>query len=246
MITAHDLLLKYLDYQCNWVKYKQSTTRPAQIREQQLIALLKAFGITPPPATETDEPTPARESSQPTIWESFLSKLSGKKQPSDDQQAQAIRRAQHMEQIAILHYFTKGTFLHQRVDTNYPGLIEQATAVVCEKFSWVDEKDLKRLRPNQFRWMYHKLMPFREDVYSVTGPWGGMLEGFSVGYWYSHNLAEEVQKQITPLLSTIDQVLCQIIDPLGQAVTLQELVHTYGYPDVDMEEIDREWRIAHY
>ncbi|MDJ1506295.1 hypothetical protein [Xanthocytophaga agilis] len=47
IVIAQNLLLKYLNYHCNWVQCNFATARPAQFREQQLVAMLKAFGIVP-------------------------------------------------------------------------------------------------------------------------------------------------------------------------------------------------------
>ncbi|MDJ1493040.1 hypothetical protein QNI19_08855 [Cytophagaceae bacterium DM2B3-1] len=255
IVTAQDLLLKYLDYHCNWVQCNFSTARPAQFREQQLVAMLKAFGIVPSldktdNETESNDLVQTEKSSDNNSFRVWLNKIFSPKElrltVSDEDDKLAHQRVENMKRIAILHYFTKNTFLAERDIKAYLPLMDQAIDVVRKELTSLNETDMRLPKHYEVRWLYGKLLSFRMEMYKVTYPWGGMLEGLSVGYWYSHILATEVQKQILPHLATIDQVLCQIIDSYDQEISMSDLMEKYEYPYVDLEDIDREWRIENW
>ncbi|MDJ1506296.1 hypothetical protein QNI22_36900 [Cytophagaceae bacterium BD1B2-1] len=90
-----------------------------------------------------------------------------------------------MKRIAILHYFTKNTFLAERDIKTYVPLMDQAIDVVRKELTSLNETDMRFPKHYEVSWLYGKLLSFRMEMYNVTYPWGGMLEGFSVGYWYS-------------------------------------------------------------
>jgi hypothetical protein len=74
----------------------------------------------------------------------------------------------------------------------------------------------------------------------------GMLEGFSVGLLYSHHLQYNLQSIIKNNLEEIDNTLWTILDPERRDLDKQLVVEKYGYPDVELDKIDLEWRMENY
>ncbi|MCK8523497.1 hypothetical protein M0D21_18080 [Aquimarina sp. D1M17] len=73
-----------------------------------------------------------------------------------------------------------------------------------------------------------------------------MDEGFAVGLIYSKYLQSELKKTINENLNKIDETLWLIIDPQKREIDLQTIKSEFQYPDVDLEEIDLNWRIGNY
>jgi len=42
-------------------------------------------------------------------------------------------------------------------------------------------------------------------------------------------------------LPLIEDILIQLINPEGVVFTMEQLVRDYGYPDVDVDELDIQW-----
>ena len=97
-------------------------------------------------------------------------------------------------------------------------------------------------KPVNIKWMFTNLLTFRQEVYNLTYPEGGMLEGFCSGLHYSFYLQSELKKIILDNLSEIDETLWLILDPLKRELSKEEI----GFPDADLESIDLHWRMANY
>ena len=69
-----------------------------------------------------------------------------------------------------------------------------------------------------------------------------MLEGFSVGLFYSQELQNQLKELIRANLSDIDDTLWLLLDPARRDVALPRLVQDYGY--ADLAAIDLEWRMS--
>lgn len=92
------------------------------------------------------------------------------------------------------------------------------------------------------RWLFTDLLNFRQSIYNITYPWGGMLEGFSLGLSYSKYLQYQLKETIKNNTVDIDNTLCLILDPLKRDFDNSSI----GYEEIDLAKIDLEWRMENY
>ena len=76
-----------------------------------------------------------------------------------------------------------------------------------------------------------------EDVLSFSS---GILEASGL-YLYAHRKVGELNKIIQDNVALIDDILVAFISPEAKVFPIDQLVRDYGYPDVDLFEIDAEW-----
>lgn len=221
-MTAKDLILKYLDYSYLWSTPEQINEKPSVIRLQQLEILLEAFGLT-------------KKFINPLIKIKY--RISGQKEQ--------IERANYLNTLTNLEYFKRGEFLRDREYSENRELVEIALAKIHELYEHVPEPRNKE-RPVDIDWMFNSLLNFRQEIFKVTYPNSGMLEGFSVGLFYSQHLQTELKKTIIDNLADIDKTLTLIVDPKQQEYELEQLKSEFKYPDVDLKKIDLEWRMENY
>jgi hypothetical protein len=216
-MTAKDLLHKYLNYAYLWRMHTED--EPSKIRLQQLNILLEVFNI-------------SKKNAQSSTVRYITSDSSKSK-----------TREQHIAELTELEYFERGDFLHDRpYDTNKE-VVNKATSAVGEI-----EKHSIEGHKNQIHisWLFSDLLNYRKDAYRFAYPPGGMLEGHSVGLYYSFYLQHKLASSMQPGIDEIDEVLWLLIDPQKRDIPLAELISRFNYPDADLDKLDLDWRIAHY
>jgi len=221
-MTAKDLLLKYLDFKYLWSTPDRVNEQPSKARFQQLEALLGAFGLT-------------KKHVNPLVKIKY--RLSGQKEQLD--------RANYLNSLSNIEYFQKGEFLRDREYSENKELVEIALEKVNRLFEHTPEPRNKE-RPVDIGWMFNSLLNFRQDIFNVTYPNSGMLEGFNVGLFYSQHLQSELKKSIIENLTDIDKTLVMILDPNAREFELEYLKSEFQYPDIDLKKIDLEWRMDNY
>ncbi|OJJ20079.1 hypothetical protein BKI52_16535 [marine bacterium AO1-C] len=83
-----------------------------------------------------------------------------------------------------------------------------------------------------FSWQVRTLLSFNS----------GWLETGSISSRYTIHKTHELLKSIDiTKLEAIDHILCSIIDPQQRTYTKSELIRNYGFPDVDLDDIDMEY-----
>ena len=141
-------------------------------------------------------------------------------------------------------YLNKLTDLHDRPYEDNQDLANKAIDRIKEIYKNIPGG--KENEPVDFGWMYNNLLNFRQEIYNVSCPNEGMLEGFSVGLIYSHYLQSELKKIINKNLDEIDDTLWLILDPTKKEIDLEILISEFNYPDVDLEAVDLDWTIENY
>jgi hypothetical protein len=68
----------------------------------------------------------------------------------------------------------------------------------------------------------------------------GVLEASGL-YLYAHRKAEEMNRIIRDNVSIVDDILVALISPEETSFSVEQLTREYGYPDVDLFEIDSAW-----
>jgi hypothetical protein len=220
-MTAKDLLHKLLDYNYLWIRTDLINDKPSVIRRQQIESLLNAFGL-----------SKKYVNSMVQIKYSII----GEKEK--------LSRAKQLNKLTNIEYLIQGEFLHDRPFEENQELSDSAIKKIKELYKHAPEDRMKR--PVDISWMFNSLLNFRQEVYKVTYPNEGMLEGFSVGLIYSHYLQSKLKNLITENLEEIDNTLWLILDPKQREIDIKELKSKFGYPDINLEEIDLDWRIDNY
>ncbi len=220
-MTAKDLLYKILDYNYLWTRADLINDKPSVIRRQQIESLLDAFGL-------------SKKYVNPLVQIKYS--IVGKKEESS--------RAKKLNKLTNIEYLQRGEFLHDRPYEDNQELSDRAIMKIKELYESNPEE--RKKRPVDIGWMFNSLLNFRQEIYKVAYPSGGMLEGFSIGLIYSQYLQSELKKLIKGNLEEIDNTLWLILDPKQRDINIDELKNKYGYPDVDLEKIDLDWRIDNY
>ena len=220
-MTAKDLLHKLLDYNYLWSRTDLINDKPSVIRRQQLESLLDAFEL-------------SKKYVNPLVQIKYY--IVGEKEKSS--------RAKHLNKLTNIQYLQSGEFLHDRPYEENQELSDKATAKIKELYQHISEDYMER--PVDIGWMFNSLLNFRQEIYKIAYPDGGMLEGFSVGLIYSQYLQGELKNLIKNNLEDIDNTLWLILDPKQREIDVEELKSTFNYLDVDLDKIDLEWRIDNY
>lgn len=216
-MTAKDLLNKILDYNYLWSSPERKGSKPSIIRLSQIDALQEAFGLT-------------KKYVNPFIQVKYH--FTGEKQKLD--------RAQYLNKLTNLEYLLNGEFLYDREKEANKELSDRVITKIIDLYP--ELTDYIREKPVDIRWLFNDLLNFRQDVYEITYPNGGMLEGFSTGLHYSFYLQGQLKEIIKNNLSDIDETLWLILDPAKRELGKDEI----NYPEVDLDNIDLEWRIDNY
>ncbi|MCL9805756.1 hypothetical protein NAT51_12465 [Flavobacterium amniphilum] len=220
-MTAKDLLHKILEYQHSWEDPHVKDSKPARLRLEQIESLLDAFGL-------------SKKYINLQVQVQYF--IGGRKEE--------LSRARYLNEMNNLEYLTGGEFLKDREEHCNAELsqkiIETVTALHPGMEEYITERRL------HIHWLFNNLLHFRRDVYKVTYPVGGMLEGFVAGLEYSFYLQNKLKAIITDNLDEIDETLWLILDPAQRDIEMDELKSKYNYTDHDFDSIDHKWRMENY
>ncbi|MBA3285569.1 MAG: hypothetical protein H0U27_10995 [Nitrosopumilus sp.] len=216
-MTAKDLLCKILDYNYLWSSPDRKNSKPAKIRLSQIEILLKAFGLT-------------KKNVNPIVQVTYS--IMGNKEK--------LTRAQKLNTLTNLEYVLKGEFLHDRKKDANKELLDKVLVKITALYPEHLE-DIK-LKHYDMRLLFNDLLRYRQDIYKITNPVEGIVEGFSCGLHYSFYLQKQLNDIIITNVSEIDETLWQILDPLKKDISKEAI----NYPDPDLDEIDREWIMDYY
>lgn len=219
MITAKDLLHKILDYNYLWSSPDRKNSKPAKIRLSQIELLLEAFELT-------------KKYVNPLVQIKY----------SFTGNTEKLSRSQHLNKLTNLEYVLTGEFLHDRESDANKELSDKVLKKISALYPNPDLLDHINNRPVDIGWLFSDLMNFREQIYRITLPNGGMSEGFSSGLQYSFYLQRQLKDIIKTNLLEIDDTLWEILDPYKREVSKKEI----NYHEVDLESIDLDWRMENY
>lgn len=216
-MTAKDLLHKYLNYDYLWRIHSED--EPSKIRLQQLNILFEAFNI----STKNAVPSQVNYLSVGT----------------DD----IMNRKDYIAELTDLEYFTLGEFLNDRPYATNKKVVKMATSAMGE----IKERTIEGFKNEiHITWLFSSLLEYRSDAYRFAYPPSGMMEGYSVGLYYSFYLQHKLTASMQPGLEEIDEVLWLLIDPQKRDIPLAELISQFNYPNPDLDRIDLDWRIENY
>ena len=197
-MTAIDLLYKILDYNYLWNHADRNNSKPSQSRLLQIEKLLIGFQI-------------SKSNANPEV-KMLYSILNEKK---------TLTRAEYINTLTDLSYFSSGEFINDRPSYYYDDVLFKITSTLNfihpDWVSFIDE------RPVDLKILFSDLFGFRQEIYRIAYPNQGMLEGFSAGLEYSFYLQKRLKEIITAHLTEIDETLCLLIDPQKRDITKEEI-----------------------
>jgi hypothetical protein len=128
--------------------------------------------------------------------------------------------------------FTKGEFIdpkHPRYKTLMAKLVDE-----------MPERARERASDYQLPEFFAILLDYRIRVDDVLSFSSGVLEASGL---FSHALRkmQELNRVIRDNVAGIDDTLAALINPEGLSFSVGQLTRDYGYPDVDLFEIDLDW-----
>lgn len=159
-MTAKDLLYKILDYRYLWILPQNRGSKPATLRLEQIESLLEAFGLT-------------KKSANPFLQKDYS--MLGVKQK--------LGSESYLNETVSLDYLVSGYVLRDRDNDEHTELSRKVIETIAALYP--EMEDYINQRPINIQWLFSDLLSFRQEVYQLTYPNGGMLEGFSAGLHYS-------------------------------------------------------------
>lgn len=128
--------------------------------------------------------------------------------------------------------FMKGKF----IDPEHPRYAALLGKLAGEMSEELGRGDAIHQLPMFFAILYE----YRESVEEVLSFSSGVLEASGL-YLHAFNKAGELDHVIRDNLPLIEDSLAELISPEGVEFRVEQLVRDYGYPDVDLFEIDADW-----
>jgi len=137
-------------------------------------------------------------------------------------------------ELGDIREFDEGTFVLKRKIEEYSTLIKQMKSELknVTKFRKGEEITL-----HETAFLFRRLMDYRRRWDRVINFSSGLL-ACSARYRYASYKTDEVNSQIHDKIAPINDILAVIMSPLGKAISKEELLTHFDYPDVDLSEID--------
>ena len=99
-----------------------------------------------------------------------------------------------------------------------------------------------QVKSYQLRMLVHQLLGFSETMRQALYFNSGVMEAGSVSFRFIIQQTQSVLEDIDlSKLKEIESLLCCILDPQSQSFSRQELIDQYGFPNVNLRDIDMEW-----
>ncbi len=220
-MNAKDLLLRLLEYHYLWSRSDRIESKPSQVRKGQIESLLEAFEL-------------SKKHVNPLVQIKY--RIVGQKEE--------LNRSKTLNRLTNIEYVRGGEFLHDRPNDLNREISEIAKQKIGELFPNVGSDLLDK--EVSIRWMFNSLLRFRQQTYELAYPNQAMMEGFSVGLYYSHYLQGQLKALINENIDDIDNTLWLILDPKKREFELGELKSKYGYKEIDLKKLDLEWSMENY
>jgi hypothetical protein len=130
--------------------------------------------------------------------------------------------------------FVDGTFIRPE-DPRYDAILSRlkAEAVDGEK---LEDRRARRQLPRFFSILFD----YRTRLDDVLSFNSGVIEASGL-YLLAHRKADMQNQIIRNNLAAIEDTLTELISPAGAAFPRERLVREFGYPDVDVTDLDLDW-----
>jgi hypothetical protein len=140
-------------------------------------------------------------------------------------------------ELGDIKEFAVGAFVLKRKIEDYSSLIKQMKSELktVTKF-----RKGEQLTLNEIAFLFKRLLEYRRRWDDVTGFSSG-LNACSAKYRYAFYKINQVKTEIQDKISPINDILSFIMSPVEKAISKEELVNQFDYPDEDLSDIDDEW-----
>jgi hypothetical protein len=88
--------------------------------------------------------------------------------------------------------------------------------------------------------LFQELFDYRLLMENLINKKSGVMAASGV-YRIPFNLMKDISRKITKEFAGIEQILAYLINPEGQQYSIEELNLQFGYPIVDLFELDMHW-----
>ncbi|MFI5387051.1 MAG: hypothetical protein ACHQ50_13135 [Fimbriimonadales bacterium] len=135
--------------------------------------------------------------------------------------------------------FHKGEFIDVKNPAYRPLLVRIRSEVD-------DEVIAQHLDPqSQQHWadlrhVFEQLLAYRVRLRAVLDFSGGVLEATPL-YYYAHQKIGEINRAIRPHLGIVEDLLVELISPTDAKFDVTDLARDFGYPLVDLSDLDLDW-----
>lgn len=130
--------------------------------------------------------------------------------------------------------FVEGKFI-QPASPRYAALLDMMDSTMPEA-----RKHGLGAQHHQLPDCFEILLRYRERVEGILSFSSGVLEASGL-YLYAHWKVGELNRIIQENVAIIEDLLVAFISPEAKEFSVDQLTRDYGYPDVDLFEIDADW-----
>lgn len=88
--------------------------------------------------------------------------------------------------------------------------------------------------------VFTHLLHYRRDAERVIRATSGWLECSDPSLLGMIAIQNRVAGEVTMLMTDVDRWLCALLDPAARTFPMRELIASYGWPDVDLSEIEQD------
>ncbi len=204
---------------------------PRYYRMKQIEALLAAFDI-----------APASGASAPEIALA-MSEIIHKRWDSETGTLQGATGMDYLRRLGAIELFIDGFFLLARPPAELASVARRLRPYWPPR--WPPHVEMVGGEPvfsgADLRVVWERAFRFRREAESVVDFNGGV--GMASG-WHlcAVELTGSMGRVMHDILQDLDDLLADIIDPRGRVFSREELIRRFGFPDVDLFDIDCEWQ----
>lgn len=135
--------------------------------------------------------------------------------------------------------FVDGKFI-QSEHPRYDSLLSKLFTELLSRKPLIDKTLVIRDHRYQLPLFFKTLFDYRERIDEVLSFSGGVMAASGL-FQLAHKKANVLNRIIHKNIADIDDTLAALISPEMAVFSVEQLVRDYGYPDVDLSEIDEDW-----
>jgi hypothetical protein len=132
-----------------------------------------------------------------------------------------------------------GAFLAERAPRSLQFVQDELTALYQQGMLYSTPRPAEG---NRYRMLYQQLFRLLHEQYRLQGFNSSWLEAGSAEAQYAILVAQRfIDSYDHSLLVPLRQMVCRLLDPADRRFSRRELIDRFGFPDVDLDEVDFEW-----
>jgi hypothetical protein len=169
----------------------------------------------------------------PKDWK--ISKLSGN--PPRLYRLQQLNRLCDAFSVGPSTEFAKGRFVRLHLLADYREVLDLAARELVTNKVGLSEELFEH---DGVEYLFKELLDYRTNLDSALRFSSGVLEASGL-YYFAHHRIKRLNTKICDNVDIVEDVLELILSPIREKFSAQELIAEYGFPDVDLSNIDADW-----